>query len=119
MKKTRFMIALLLVMVFLFCTGCFSDTDRQTTENSGSNFITLEQVPEYSGQPYITVNKNIPGFTKEDLTTDSFEMYSQLDSLGRCGAAYANISSDLMPKKKGEALAKLNRQDGKPKDMIL
>lgn len=33
----------------------------------------------------------------EEYTTESFETYSELDALGRCGVAYANISKDLMP----------------------
>ena len=43
------------------------------------------------------VNDNIPYFTSEDLTTEPFEEYSELDSLGRCGVAYANICDELMP----------------------
>ena len=31
------------------------------------------------------------------LTTTSFESYSELDSLGRCGVAYACASTDTMP----------------------
>ena len=59
--------------------------------------VTLADVPAYSGSPYIAVNNNVPGFTASDLTTASFETYSSPDSLGRCGVAYANIGTDLMP----------------------
>lgn len=31
------------------------------------------------------------------MTTTAFENYSDLDSLGRCGVAYANICRDIMP----------------------
>lgn len=31
------------------------------------------------------------------MTTTAFENYSDLDSLGRCGVAYANICKDIMP----------------------
>ena len=54
-------------------------------------------IPAYSGSPYVAVNENIPYFTDEELTTQSFETYSELDSLGRCGVAYACIGRDLMP----------------------
>lgn len=61
------------------------------------------QIPEYSGAPYVEINGNTPYFTKEDYTLDSFETYSDLDMLGRCGTAYANVSRDLMPTdKRGE-----------------
>ena len=57
----------------------------------------LEDVPAYSGTPYTVVNNNIPAFSSADLTEESFETYSELDFLGSCGTAYANISKDLMP----------------------
>ena len=44
-----------------------------------------------------TVNNNEPFFTDSDMTTTAFENYSDLDSLGRCGVAYANICKDIMP----------------------
>ena len=54
-------------------------------------------IPEYEGEPFALINQNIPFFEKDDYTTESFENYSGLDELGRCGAAYANISKELMP----------------------
>ena len=51
----------------------------------------------YDGSPYVQVNGNVPFFDSTDDTTDCFELYSELDSLGRCGTAYANISKELMP----------------------
>lgn len=61
--------------------------------------ISIEDVPEYSGKPYVIVNDNEPCFDEKDLTTQSFEEYSPLDSFGRCGVAYANIGEDIMPTK--------------------
>ena len=43
------------------------------------------------------LNGNVPFFTQEELTAGSFEEYSPLDELGRCGTAYACIGADLMP----------------------
>lgn len=57
----------------------------------------LAQVSVYSGQPYVTIHNNIPYFSESDLTTESFESYSELDILGRCGVAYASIGTDIMP----------------------
>lgn len=59
--------------------------------------ISLEQIPEYSGEPYVILQDNQPDFGLEDLTLESFEFYSELDSLGRCGVAYANVCLDIMP----------------------
>lgn len=54
-------------------------------------------IPDYAGEPYAVMNGNIPFFTKSNLPTASFEYYSELDELGRCGIACANIGPDLMP----------------------
>lgn len=59
--------------------------------------VDLSSIPTFSGDPYVVINDNEPGFTDADLTTTSFETYSDLDALGRCGVAYANIGTDLMP----------------------
>lgn len=64
-------------------------------------------IPAYSGSPYVAVNENIPYFTDEELTTQSFETYSELDSLGRCGVAYACIGQDLMPTEDRESISEV------------
>lgn len=57
----------------------------------------LASIPSYTGSPYTVLNDNVPEFTEEELSLDSFESYSELDSLGRCGTAFANIGQELMP----------------------
>ena len=57
----------------------------------------LASIPEYSNDNYVVLNNNEPNFTESDYTTDSFERYSELDSLGLAKVAYANIGVDLMP----------------------
>lgn len=59
--------------------------------------VTLDVLPAYTGQAYVEVNDNLPFFTQEDWTTDRFETYSELDALGRCGVAYANVCREIMP----------------------
>lgn len=49
----------------------------------------------YSGEHYVVVNYNEPVFP--EITTESFEYYSDLDYLGRCGMTIACIGKDLMP----------------------
>ena len=60
----------------------------------------LSQIPNYTGNPYTIVNDNEPKFDESDFTTEAFETYSDLDNLGRCGVAYANICKELMPTEK-------------------
>lgn len=73
------------------------------TEGSSKSFD-LSTVPAYSGQPYVSINNNVPFFTDSDLTTDAFENYSELDDLGRCGVAYANVCKEIMPTEKRGAI---------------
>jgi len=62
-----------------------------------SESVTLENIPPYAGEPYVVIDENQPNFTLDDFTTLEFEEYSELDMLGRCGVAYANICIELMP----------------------
>lgn len=80
-----------LLLCCLVLTGC-QGAEAQTLSFS------LEDVPAYSGEPYVVLDGNEPAFSQEDRTsTTSFESYSPLDALGRCGTAYANVGTDLMP----------------------
>lgn len=54
-------------------------------------------IPDYTGEKYIVLNNNEPYFESSEYGLESFEEYSELDSLGRCGVAFANIGKDLMP----------------------
>ena len=75
-----------------------SDTQQPPTSPvPAADTVSLSEVPAYSGEPYVAINNNTPGFNDEELTTTSFETYSTLDYLGRCGVAYACIGTDLMP----------------------
>ena len=66
--------------------------------------VSLEDIPAYGGAPYVELEGNEPGFTKEEMTLEVFEEYSELDALGRCGVAYANICPELMPTEEREAI---------------
>ena len=75
-----------------------SDTQQPPTSPvPAADTVSLSEVPAYSGEPYVAINNNTPSFNDEELTTTSFETYSTLDYLGRCGVAYACIGTDLMP----------------------
>lgn len=60
--------------------------------------IVVNNIPDYTGEPYVSVNNGQPYFTEEEKSvTEEFELYSELDSLERCGTAYANISKATLP----------------------
>ena len=85
-----------------------SDDSKQKVVHTGtaSAFNTAD-VPAYSGEPYTAVNNNEPYFTSDDLTTEAFENYSELDSLGRCGVAYANVCLETMPTEKRGSISEV------------
>lgn len=75
--------------------------ETTTANNKSANTADLQNIPEYSNSPSVELNNNIPLFSdKEKQNKKSFEKYSKLDKLKRCGTAYANISTDLMPRSK-------------------
>ena len=85
------------LLALTFCalallTGCVEEAVIPTAPS-----ITLDAIPAWSGEAWVEIDRGIPGFTAEDLTSESFEQYSPLDSLGRCGTAYACVARDLMP----------------------
>jgi len=104
MKLLRFLMVFLLSLMLVGC-----EADDTSLNNSllgavkGSTTTTdssVNNIPEYSGEDFVALNNNVPNFDEKDKTTTSFETYSPLDSLGRCGEAYANIGRDLMPTQK-------------------
>ena len=71
--------------------------------------FSLEDVPAFSGEPYVVLSGNQPGFTQEELdqAAQGFEEYSPLDALGRCGAAYASVGLDTMPTEDRESISQV------------
>jgi DNA-entry nuclease len=57
----------------------------------------IADIPIYSGEAYCEINGNVPYFSEDEMVTEAFENYSDLDFLGRCGVAYANICKEIMP----------------------
>ncbi len=68
------------------------------TENLGTEKLELSTVPAYNGSPFAVVLDNLPFFAASEITATAFESYSQLDALGRCGAALASCGKEIMPK---------------------
>lgn len=85
-----------------------SDDSKQKVVHAGTaSAFNAADVPAYSGKSYTAVNNNEPYFTSDDLTTEAFENYSELDALGRCGAAYANVCLETMPTEKRGSISEV------------
>ncbi|WP_242875938.1 DNA/RNA non-specific endonuclease [Cellulosilyticum sp. I15G10I2] len=129
MKKIKYILLQLMLVFCLLFTGCSQissevmpsevteqsqsketsapeiETNKdqpieQQSQEASSSDLSLNDIPNFSNNPYVIINNNEPEFSESDFTTTSFEQYSNLDSLGRCGVAFANICIDLMPTEK-------------------
>ncbi len=77
-----------------------SDKKEETTTKKIDNkkkTVKLNDIPSYTGNAYTIINNNQPTFTDEEITTTSYETYSTLDYLGRCGIVEACVGQDIMP----------------------
>ena len=103
MRKLTQTLALLVLTLSLLLGSCAqpapgpSGSPSGSTSTASETAASLDDIPAFSGEPYVVIDDNQPSFTASELTTSSFESYAPLDSLGRCGVAYACISTDLMP----------------------
>lgn len=87
--------------ISILCTGCVNVPEHinQTSTNT-LNAFDYNTVPEYNNTPYIEINNNKPYFNDTDITTVSYEHYSELDNLGRTGVAMACLGPETLPTEK-------------------
>lgn len=108
-KKIIAIISIILVLLLTF-SGCggslfngdvFPEIDEiMTDEHTVDVTVSLDDIPKYSGSPYVAINDNQPSFTEDDYTTEAFEEYAKLDYLGRCGVTFACVGVEIMPTEK-------------------
>lgn len=119
MKNYQKLFFLLIASILLFVSGCDitvpeegqkigkqigQEVEKQIkqqieqNQDSDSSSQPSANSDEYNGEAYQVLNDNVPQFTKKQKkSTKAFEKYTALDSLGRCGVAFANICKELMP----------------------
>ena len=109
MKHRILSLILTLIMLVTSLTACdlswiediqnssFLDELRKELEAEREYSVSLSEIPEFSGKPYVVINDNVPFFTEDELALEPFEEYDELDSLNRCGVTFACISPELMP----------------------
>lgn len=109
-KSKRKIVIILILAVFAFLFSFFKDDITsfiQSIEPQESYALPeqeetsptyqVDDIPAYQGNLYVVLNNNEPNFSETDYTTTSFEHYNDLDSLGRCGVAFANVGLETMP----------------------
>ena len=115
--KFKILLPILLIFTFIF-QGCSDpatdspvvavyDSTESSNKQTSETHISVDDIPDYSGSPYYIINNNVPFFTDNEITDESFEQYSKLDSLGRCGTAYACLGQDLMPTEDREDISEV------------
>ena len=110
-KRNKIIAIAICVFLALPVTGCSEmegfagEATTQVWENSSAKSV--EQVQGYNGEPYVVINENEPYFTEDELQEEAYESYSELDELGRCGAAEAVIGEELMPIEKRGSIGQI------------
>jgi len=103
MKRRILSVLALILMMALMLTSCSVEDILnklglgQQPGAASDIVINGESVPEYTNKAYVSLNGGKPTFTDSEIKTKSYEFYSELDSLGRCGVTHACIGVDLMP----------------------
>ena len=92
------------ILIILLLTTYFRNDIESFLVSKLTVSYALSDIPEYTDKKYVFINNNIPEFDEKYYTTESFEYYSDLDILGRCGVAFANIGPDLIPTKERESI---------------
>ena len=112
--------AAILAAFLLTACGCADGSRTEESDAREETFDSVGEVPEYSGEPYVEINDNQPEFEEQELVEVSYEEYSDLDELGRCGEAEACIGEDLMPTEDREPIGEVKPTgwENKPYDNV-
>lgn len=102
-KYVKLIIAIILAIVIAIADYHGVDFDKIFGEFVNENTISyttsydLSTIPEFTDKPYVVLSENRPEFTEDDYNTGEYEVYSELDYLGRCGPAFAKVGIETMP----------------------
>ena len=119
-KRALSVISTILALLFAVLLVSCGNSNSKTPDNSAASSIvstdsltigsgdssslpddfykTVADAPEFDGEtPFVAINGNVPTFADEQLVTESYEFYSELDELGRCGMTVAVVGFDIMP----------------------
>ena len=131
-KLQRYILGLIVALIVAVISYFYPNVENEIRQMFGAEIVNatttitsfdLSSIPEFTDLPFVYINNNIPDFTEQDYKKWVLENYSELDSLGRCGVAFANICKEIMPaeprgeigmiKPSGWKLAKYDIVDGK------
>ncbi len=114
-KKNPVLAALFLILaavVIYFYISDYDVPDENPPQDSSSGVSAPEAnadgIPEFSGEPFVELNGNVPVFGADEFSDRSYEYYSELDEYGRCGMAIASVGKDLMPTEDRESISHIH-----------
>lgn len=102
-KKLSWPVVILLLIGLVLCWYLQRQSEPVDIEPMDS--VSIQEIPEFSGEPFVVIGDNEPSFTDEDMTAESYEYFSPLDDLGRCGYCMASVGIDLMPTEDRESIS--------------
>ncbi len=107
MKRKKPTLLGLLVVVLLLAGLWYLRSVQEQQPAQTPAAVDLASVPPFSGEPFVALADNVPSFLPGEMTTSSYEVYSPLDALGRCGVASACVGVDLMPTEERESIGQV------------
>ena len=96
-KNKKLVTSLLSLIVLIAVVSYQYILPSYAYKDNSNNTSDVLSIPSYDNEPYKEVNNNKPTFTDSEKKLTEKEDYSDLDSLGRVGVAFALVSKSTMP----------------------
>ena len=97
-RKNKKLLTSLISLFVLIAVVCYQYVlPSYAYKDNSNNASDVISIPSYDNEPYKEVNNNKPTFTDSEKKLTEKEDYSDLDSLGRVGVAFALVSKSTMP----------------------
>ncbi len=96
-KNKKLLTSLLSLIVLIAVVSYQYILPSYAYKDDSNNTSDVISIPSYDNEPYKEVNNNKPTFTDSEKELTEKEEYSDLDSLGRVGVAFALVSKSTMP----------------------
>ena len=96
-KNKKLVTSLLSLIVLIAVVSYQYILPSYAYKDNSNNTSDVISIPSYDNEPYKEVNNNKPTFTDSEKELTEKEEYSDLNSLGRVGVAFALVSKSTMP----------------------
>ena len=97
-RKNKKLVSSLLSLIVLIAVVSYQYIlPSYAYKDNSNNTSDVISIPSYDNEPYKEVNNNKPTFTDSEKELTEKEEYSDLDSLGSVGVAFALVSKSTMP----------------------